>query len=101
MASRVGISFPKSGNYVRVCDHVSDFNMRNKWLTAKLLNQGYRYVNSTKKGKRKVQGVPQSKTTALPRHQEEEETDKTKQAEWGGGGGGGLNRFYVATTLAR
>ena len=34
-----------------------------------------------KKGKRKVQGVPQSQTAALPRHQEEEETDKTKQAQ--------------------
>ena len=33
-----------------------------------------------KKGKRKVQGVPQSQTVAHPRHQEEEETDKTKQA---------------------
>ena len=33
---------------------------------------------SLKKGKRKVQGVPQS---ALPRHQEEEEIDKTKQAQ--------------------
>ena len=33
-----------------------------------------------KKGKRKVQRVPQSQTAALPRHQEEEETDKTKQA---------------------
>ena len=32
-------------------------------------------------GKRKVQGVPQSQTAALPRHQEEEETDKTKQAQ--------------------
>ena len=31
--------------------------------------------------KRKVQGVLQSQTTALPRHQEEEETDKTKQAQ--------------------
>ena len=31
--------------------------------------------------KRKVQGVPQSQTAALPRHQEEEETDKTKQAQ--------------------
>ena len=31
-----------------------------------------------KKGKRKVQGVPQSQTAALPRHQEEEETDKSK-----------------------
>ena len=34
-----------------------------------------------KKGKRKVQGVPQSQTAALPRHQEEEETDKFKQAQ--------------------
>ena len=33
------------------------------------------------KGKRKVQGVPQSQTAALPRHQEEEETDKSKQAQ--------------------
>ena len=31
-------------------------------------------VNSNK-GKRKVQGVPQSQTAALPRPQEEEETD--------------------------
>ena len=34
-----------------------------------------------KKGKRKVEGVPQSQTTALPRHQEEEETNKSKQAQ--------------------
>ena len=34
-----------------------------------------------KKGKRKVQGMPQSQTAALPRHQEEEETDKSKQAQ--------------------
>ena len=33
-----------------------------------------------KKSKRKVQGVPQSQTTAPPRPQEEEETDKSKQA---------------------
>ena len=31
-----------------------------------------------KKGKRKVQGVPHSQTTALPRHQEEEETEKNQ-----------------------
>ena len=37
--------------------------------------------NNKKKGKRKVQGVPQSQTAALPRHQEEEETDKFKQAQ--------------------
>ena len=34
-----------------------------------------------KKGKRKVQGVPQSQTAAPPRQQEEEETDKTKLAQ--------------------
>ena len=34
-----------------------------------------------KKGKRKVQGMQQSQTAALPRSQEEEETDKCKQAQ--------------------
>ena len=34
-----------------------------------------------KKGKRNVQGVPQSQTAALPRPQEEEETDKSKQTQ--------------------
>ena len=34
-----------------------------------------------KKGKRKVEGAPQSQTAALPRPQEEEETDKSKQAQ--------------------
>ena len=38
-------------------------------------------INCVKKGKRKVQGVPQSQTAALPRPQEEEETDKSKQAQ--------------------
>ena len=33
------------------------------------------------RGKKKVQGVPQSQTAALPRPQEEEETDKSKQAQ--------------------
>ena len=36
---------------------------------------------TTKKGKRKIQGVAQSQTAALPRHQEEEETDKSKQTQ--------------------
>ena len=39
------------------------------------------YITFKKKGKRKVQGVPQSQTVALPRPQEEEETDKSKQAQ--------------------
>ena len=29
--------------FARFCNHVADFNARNKWLTAKLLKQGYRY----------------------------------------------------------
>ena len=37
-------------------------------------------LNKTK-GKRKIQGVPQSQTAAHPRHQEVEETDKIKQAQ--------------------
>ena len=38
-------------------------------------------MKNDKKGKRKVQRVPQSQTAALFRHQEEEETDKTKQVQ--------------------
>ena len=37
--------------------------------------------SALKKGKRKVQGVPQSQTAAVPRPQEEEETDKSKEAQ--------------------
>ena len=40
-----------------------------------------RGLGYSKKGKRKIQGVPQSQTAALPRPQEEEETDKSKQAQ--------------------
>ena len=29
--------------FASVCNHVADFNARNKYLTAKLLQQGYRY----------------------------------------------------------
>ena len=47
----------------------------------KLLGIHFNVEIHTKEGKRKVQGVPQSQTAALPRHQEEEETDKTKQAQ--------------------
>ena len=38
-------------------------------------------VTNCRKGKIKVQGVPQSQAPALSRHLEEEETDKTKQAQ--------------------
>ena len=45
------------------------------------MNTIYQYTNLLNKGKRKVQGVPQSQTAAPPRPQEEEETDKSKQAQ--------------------
>ena len=48
-----------------------------KQLTTKLVT----HFLLLKKGKGKVQGVPQSQTAALPRPQEEEETDKSKQAQ--------------------
>ena len=38
-------------------------------------------IYNKKKGKRKVQGVPQSQAAAHPRHEIEEETGKTKQAQ--------------------
>ena len=39
------------------------------------------WMGKLRKGKRKVQGVPQSQTAALSRPQDEEETDKSKQAQ--------------------
>ena len=50
-------------------------------VSDKKVLQDFHYVSLYKKGKRKVQGVPQSQTAALPRPQEEEETDKSKQAQ--------------------
>ena len=38
------------------------------------------YTTLGKRGKRTVQGVPQSQAAAHLKHEEEEDTDKTKQA---------------------
>ena len=38
-------------------------------------------LKKKRKGKRKVQGLPQSQAATHPRHQEKEKTDKTKQAQ--------------------
>ena len=46
-----------------------------------MVNMWSRVSHTRQKGKRKVQGMPQSQTAALPRPQEEEETDKSKQAQ--------------------
>ena len=64
---------------------LKDGKHKNKITQGKILNKSPRRINhkatKSKTGKRKVQGVPQSKTAALPRPQEEEETDKSKQAQ--------------------
>ena len=38
-----GVYISQLIRFARVCSPVEDFNARNKCLTAKLLNQGYRY----------------------------------------------------------
>ena len=38
-----GVYISQLFRFARVCNHVADFNARNKCLTAKLLQQGYRY----------------------------------------------------------
>ena len=38
-----GVYMSQLLRFARVCNHLTDFNARNKWLTAKLLQQGYRY----------------------------------------------------------
>ena len=61
-------------------DHISRFNNQSRELVPSK-NFSFIGMESVKNVKRKVQGVPQSQTAALPRHQEEEETDRTKQAQ--------------------
>ena len=38
-----GVYISQLIRFARVCNHVTDFNARNKYLTVKLLQQGYRY----------------------------------------------------------
>ena len=38
-----GVYISQLIRFARVCNHVTDFNARNKSLTAKLLQQGYRH----------------------------------------------------------
>ena len=38
-----GVYISQLIRFARVCSHITDFNARNKCLTAKLLQQGYRY----------------------------------------------------------
>ena len=43
-----GVYISQLIRFARVCSHVDDFNTRYKYLTAKLLKQGYRYHKSRK-----------------------------------------------------
>ena len=47
-SSSYGVYISQRIRFARVCSHVADFNARNKSLTAKLLQQGYRYHNFEK-----------------------------------------------------
>ena len=61
---------------------IPDATYCGRWTGLHCLLLKYRtIVKKKKKGKRKVQGVPQSQTATLPRHKEEEETDKFKQTQ--------------------
>ena len=42
-AASYGVYISQFIRFARVSSHVTDFNTRNKLLTAKFLNQGYRY----------------------------------------------------------
>ena len=57
----------------------NDNNLRTGRSNTLLCRSFYRLSRGkrVKKGKRKVQGVPQSQTAAFPRPQEEEDTDKS------------------------
>ena len=72
MVTTIQYIFPLSGSFAyEDCKHLSSCSFQ------RLKN--FAFTENFKKGKRKVQGVPQSQTAALPRPQEEEETDKSKQ----------------------
>ena len=43
-----GVYISQLIRFARVCNHVADFNAVNKCLTAKLIQQGYRYHNLRK-----------------------------------------------------
>ena len=65
----------------------SKINHIRHFIKIPFINKGIEFIDLpsifqyNKKAKRKIQGVPQSQTAAIPRPQEEEETDKSKQAQ--------------------
>ena len=60
----------------RLCAVVRTASLSNHSLSFRAKIRKIMFYHVKKEGKRKVQGVSQSQTEALPRPQEEEETDK-------------------------
>ena len=58
----------------------SEANWSGSTLFTKTGHDVFSKRSVNKKGMRKVQGVPQSQTAALPKPQEEEETDKSSES---------------------
>ena len=76
---------PQSKHYMQKAKRTVSFPkidrtaIQNRIFTKTYMQRHTKIIKSTeivKRGKRKVQGVPQSQTAALLRHQEGEETDK-------------------------
>ena len=53
-AASYGVYISQLRRFARVSSHITDFNTRNKLLTAKLLNQGYRYHKLRKINVKKI-----------------------------------------------
>ena len=83
MNRHVEFARTKEQLFDRWCTSKKIGSTHEKLRQLKIVEEFKRCINSDikKKGRRKVQGVPQSQTAALPRPQEEEETDKSKQAQ--------------------
>ena len=52
-----GVFISQLIRFARYFSHVTDFNNRNKFLTAKLLNQGYRYHKHRKAFSKFIDGI--------------------------------------------
>ena len=63
-----GVYISQLIRFARVSSHVSDFNTRNKVLTAKLLRQGYRHHKIRKSRKENPQKLTQLSSRSHPRH---------------------------------
>ena len=97
-----GVYISQLIRFARVSSHVVDFNARNKSLTAKLLQQGYRYHKLRKtfsKFYRRHYELVSKFSVGLKTLLHQEVPPWNGQHNKTGGGEGGLNRFYGIPTL--